>query len=280
MNTIAYIDGDIVKYRCAFAAEKIWYLVQYQGCEITGIFDSAKEAKEHQKNAKGTIWTRKEVQPLEFALQATKTTMEALISRFNGEYVVYLSGPTNFRDMVAVTRPYKGNRDRARDPVYKDEVEEFLIREYGAVRTSGIEADDAIGIAMCADSDGCIVSTDKDLDQIPGRHYNWVSGESYVVNKRQADYSLWTQVLSGDSTDNIPGLEGVGPVKAREILDGSKSSLDLAQRAWAAYRSRFDSREAAQRYFLEQLNLVYILRRNVGDNDAAILNLPIGFTFD
>lgn len=271
----AYIDGDIIVYRCAFAAEKTKYLLEFN--EDYSLFDSLKELK--TSGLDGVIWSRKEVQPVEFALQATKTTMEALIGRFKS-YSVYLSGPTNFRTDVAVTRPYKGNRDRTKDPIYKKDVQEYLVREYGAESTVSIEADDAIGIALTADSSGCAVTIDKDLDQIAGWHYNWVSGEGYKVSPREADFNLYAQVLSGDLTDNIPGLEGVGPIKARAILDGSKSSLDLARRAFQAYRDRFDSgadgREAAETYFLEQMRLVYIQR----NTDGSYWPMPKGFTFD
>lgn len=277
----AYIDGDIIVYRCAFAAEKTEYCIPPGDTGKCFYFENYKEAKHYADEnnfSKTAIWNRKVIQPVEWALQATKTTMEAITSKFKS-YRVYLSGPVNFRNDVAVTRPYKGNRDRTKDPIYKKDVQEYLVREYGAESTVSIEADDAIGIALTADSSGCAVTIDKDLDQIAGWHYNWVSGEGYKVSPREADFNLYAQVLSGDLTDNIPGLEGVGPIKARAILDGSKSSLDLARRAFQAYRDRFDSRKAEE-YFIEQLALIRILREPYDNMRVTYDYLPKGFTFD
>jgi hypothetical protein len=274
----AYIDGDIVKYRCAAAAEKTKYVVQVPDRPGSSWkpADDHKHAKHIAERDAGFIWTRKEVQPIENALQAAKTCMDAILRGFDS-YVVYLSGATNFRSDVAVTKPYKGNRDRAKDPIYKQDVEEYLIREYGAVRVSDIEADDAIGIALTRDPNGCAVTIDKDLDQIAGWHFNWVSDSLYEISRKDADFNLYSQVLSGDSTDNIPGIEGIGPVKARQILDGSKNSLELATRTWNVYRDHIDGFQGAQAYFTEQFQLVYIRREEVFDWNTV---LPKGFTFE
>jgi hypothetical protein len=200
-------------------------------------------------------------------LQCAKTTLEALVERFKpSEVRLYLTGPGNFRDTIARAKPYKGNRVEAK-PKHFNAVGEYLERSWGAVTVRGIEADDAIGIALTQLGDsGISVSTDKDLRQVPGWHYDWVKGDLHQVSKREGDFALYTQILAGDATDNVPGLEGVGEVKARKILDESRSARELGNRAWAAYRDNGKSIE----YFLEQAELVYILRE---ENDPWIANL-------
>lgn len=257
----ALIDADIIKYRCAFAAEKTHYLVSFLNengfHEMYGTCDTHKEAKEMaQEN--GVIWSRKEVQPVEFALQAAKTTIEAILVALEPSgWSLILSGETNFRDTIATTRKYKGNRDRR--PAHYEAVEEYLKNVWKATVTDGIEADDAIGIGMSEHpDDGLIVSTDKDLDQIAGWHYNWVDGRAYFVTPKDADFNLFTQVIAGDPTDNVPGVEGVGVVGAKDALAGSTCSKELADRAFSLYRDRYGDK--AYDYFLEQGTLVYILR--------------------
>jgi hypothetical protein len=261
-DPILLIDGDIIRYRCAFAAEKTYYLVTNDG--MLEYYDTAKEAKENA--GANYVWSRKEVQPVEFALQAAKTTMEALVERFKpSEVEVFLTGPGNFREVVARTKPYKGNRLEAK-PKHFTAVGEYLTQSWGAKSVRGIEADDAIGIGL-TNGDSCIaVSTDKDLRQIAGWHYDWVGCNLFQVSKRGADFTLYSQILTGDSTDNVPGLEGVGPSKAERILDGSKDSKELARRAWATYRDFGKSFD----YFLEQAELIYIQRY---EHDPWILNL-------
>lgn len=266
----ALVDGDILVYRCAFVAEKNHY--QVAGYE----FDNHKDAKNFAASTQeewdtramgGTahIWTRKELQPVEFALEALKTTVLSLQEKlYPRRMEIYLSGKRNFRDDIAVTKPYKGNRDNQPKPTYWRDCREYLIDNWGAIVTDGIEADDALGIAQCSRSAGSsvIVTNDKDLGQIPGWHFDWTNDNVYKVSKRAAAFSFYSQILSGDPTDNVPGLGGIGPAKAAAILDGAKSEKDLFSRTWDAYRARGPGKsdDDNRRYMIEQASLVYILR--------------------
>lgn len=88
------------------------------------------------------------------------------------------------------------------------------------------EGDDAI--AHFAETlDGAVIASgDKDLDQIPGEHmfFDKKTDEiiTYVVTEEEAIDNLHIQALMGDTTDNIPGLEGVGKVKARKMVEANK----------------------------------------------------------
>ena len=105
----------------------------------------------------------------------------------------------------------------------------------------GFEADDVIGtIAMKMWSRGypaVIVSGDKDMAQLVRAGvcvYDmandvWLDEagvrERYGVNPRQIPDLL---ALNGDPVDNIPGVAGVGPKTARQILSGCAGVEDLA----------------------------------------------------
>lgn len=268
---ILLVDGDIIRYRCAFAAEKTHYLVtQGPPHEVWhDEYENGKDAKKDAEAIEGFVWSRKEVQPVEFALQCAKTTLEALVERFKPAQVkVVLTGPGNFRDTLAVSKPYKGNRLEAK-PKHYNAVAEYLVSQWGAAFVRGYEADDAIGVELSHNPKGAIsVSTDKDLDQIAGWHFNWVDGNLYEVSRRDADFALYTQILAGDSTDNIGGVPGIGEAKARAILEGAKNRAELCERAWTTYKDHGLSRE----YFLEQANLVYIWREwgDVWNSDQAL----------
>src|SRR3569833_586914 len=176
-NKHLLIDGDIYKYRCAASAEKTKYLMQLHDSEgLTGEFkefDTFKEASQHN----GILWSRKEVQPVEFALQACKTAIDALLEKLSPASVsIFLSPGKTFRDEVASTAPYKGNRVNVPKPKYLKDVENYLVKQYGANYGNFVVAADEIGIALSNDPDNAVsVSIDKDLLQIPGWHYNWVS---------------------------------------------------------------------------------------------------------
>jgi DNA polymerase I len=258
------VDGDIVKYRCAASAEKTKYLVEIQPnfFPVDSYKDALKLIKElKQLGDEPLIWSRKEIQPLEFALQACKTALESLFTRLNPSKIsIFLSPERTFRHDLARTKPYKGNRSQPK-PKYLKEVEDYLVKSYGATFGVNVEADDEIGIALTKDPGGGIsVSIDKDLLQIPGWHYNWVTDSLTRISPKQGDFNFYTQMLQGDITDNVPGIAGMGPVGAKKLLEGAKSSADLCSRVWNVYRGEFDDAQKARDYFFEQAKLLWILR--------------------
>jgi hypothetical protein len=272
---IAEIDGDIFRYRCAFAAERTKYLVEIvnaSGHHEYARFDLKKEAEAYgERVTKGvegasyTLWSRRDLQPLENCLQIVKSCLENTLNEIGAvDYRIWLSGSKNFRDKVAVTRPYKGNRDGTPKPAYYMDVADYLVGSWNATYTDGIEADDAIGIAAmeakAAGKDYCIVSNDKDLLQIPGTHYNWVTKEFSTVSPKEAKSQLFSQILSGDSTDNVPGLEGIGPATAAKILEGAQSPEEMVDRVVGQYQLNAPSMDVGLSYLMEQWALVYILR--------------------
>lgn len=269
-SPVLLIDGDIVAYRCAAVAEKTKYLVEHEvektmpkHYDWVMKFDSAKEAKTHAEEAAqfswpSVIWSRKDLQPLEFACNAAHTTLDAIIKRFpNGSIKVYLSGERNFRDNVWVTKKYKGNRDTPK-PTHLKGVREYLISKWDAVVSKDQEADDDIGIDSRL-GETIVVSTDKDLDQIPGWHYNWVKEEVYYITPEDAEQFFWEQVISGDVTDNIPGLPGYGPAKARTYLDSvDNSEQGVSTHDWVY--DLFKKEGFGYEYFDEMCKLIKILQ--------------------
>lgn len=117
-------------------------------------------------------------------------------------------------------------------PEHLNKLKEFLLKRYDAVRKELYEADDLIGIAAheleLLGKPYAIVSIDKDFDCIPGVHYNTNKDEVYNVTEDEARHNFYYQCLLGDSTDNIPGIPGVGKGKAAKILDGMLGSSDRA----------------------------------------------------
>ena len=85
-----------------------------------------------------------------------------------------------------------------------------------------------------------IVSIDKDFDQVPGWHYNFVKGEKYYVDDDQGFYNFCAQLLTGDRADNIIGLRGIGPVGAAKILGDAGSASVRFKRCAEEYRKAGD----------------------------------------
>ena len=150
---------------------------------------------------------------------------------------VVLSGKRNFREDLYPD--YKANRAAVPKPRHFSDVRAYLVRNYGAVVTDGHEADDELGtMAMKLRKEKkpyIVASTDKDLKQIPGEHYDFAKGESWSVSERDALKFFYEQLLSGDATDNIPGIDGIGPKKAEAALAGCTTPRECAEVAYSHY---------------------------------------------
>ena len=61
---------------------------------------------------------------------------------------------------------------------------------------------------------------DKDLNQIPGKHFNYNNNTLYEVTEKTGMYNLCMQLITGDITDSkITGIRGYGQKKAKKLLD-------------------------------------------------------------
>jgi hypothetical protein len=225
VTKIALIDGDSLAYRAASSVEKTKYLVEtttdglgttLRNCEYVQAKDW-KDAREIQNALKGNIWSRKEIGTLDEAKTILDSFMRRIFENVSVDYDLFLSPSSgNYRDSVATHTKYKGNRDGTVRPVYLSSLREHLRDKYGAQVAVGHEAEDEVSIkAGLLGQDGyVVVGHDKDLLQIPGDHYDWVENAHYKISSVEARKALWTQVLMGDTADNIPGCWGIGYTKA------------------------------------------------------------------
>lgn len=170
------------------------------------------------------------------------------------DYKGFLTGKGNFRESIAVTVPYKGQRI-AEKPVHLQALRDHLVSSWGFEVVHGIEADDAVGIAAyaLAEDESIMVHIDKDLNQFRGWHYNYRKKEKYHVTEFEGLTAFYTQILTGDRIDNIVGLKGIGPVKAKRILQECTNENELYQAVLKAY-------EGDQQRVLENGQLLWLQR--------------------
>ena len=180
-------------------------------------------------------------------VRADKTIQDILEDTKATSYQVYLTGDKNFRRELAPS--YKANRPDER-PAHWSTVREFLVTQHKAIMCNGYEADDALGMDQGAQT--IICSIDKDLLQIPGKHYNFVKKVFKEVTHDEGIKALYMQSLIGDRSDNIFGVAGIGPVKAERLL----SEL-LPEEYYQACRELYNDDER----FHTNLKLLYIWRK-------------------
>lgn len=231
------VDGDPIVYSRGIAGEERTYEVIYEtedGVE-SRIFNDGNEKNKWIKdnNIKVIESGPPDVYPkhVSHALAPIKRTILAIRNEVRDRFMlrekdismtVYLTGADNFRERIATERVYKGNRNRLLRPYYYEECRLYLRERWQAQVIDGYEADDAISIESRSLWDKqvphIIATVDKDLDQIPGPHYDYNKKVWYHVDKEDAMMFFYEQVLQGDSTDNIPGIYRMGKTKAKDLV--------------------------------------------------------------
>ena len=207
----------------------------------------------------------------------------------------YFTGGNNFRYHIAKRQPYK-DRPSLKPWHYKN-IKTHMMCVYDCIVTDGIEADDAIGIAQTKaleeGYDTIICTRDKDLRAIPGWHYGWELGNQPSFGPRLVDafgqislsndrkslkgeglVFFYSQCLTGDRVDSIPGLGGIGPVKAFEILKDTKTPDEAFKAVLESYRAVYG--DAAEEELLEQGRLLWMTRELNEDGSPVLWKLPNG----
>ena len=216
------VDGDIVAYRCACAVDNN---------------DDATETM-----ARYTV----------DHFMAGLLCRMAVIGGDEYSYEVYLTGDVVFREDVAVTAPYKGNRTKPR-PTYYHQVRDQLMKIWGAVIEEPLEADDLIAISASKNLEqACIMSLDKDFEQVNCKRWDFVKEEMFPAQgELNCLRTLYKQCLTGDTIDNIIGVEGIGPGTASELIDNMTEEHDMALVCVD---------QLGRDRFIENMRLVYLLR--------------------
>lgn len=153
-------------------------------------------------------------------------------------------------DLKAPTFRHKMYSDykAGRKPAPRELVEQFApLKEllttlgYTVVEKEGYEADDILGTlsASCKDNDFCYIATgDRDSLQLVKENVNVVLASTkagqpvstvYDIEKIKEEYLVTPKQLidikaiQGDSSDNIPGVAGIGPKGAIELISKFQS---------------------------------------------------------
>lgn len=159
--------------------------------------------------------------------------------------VVFDSGKPSFREEIYPK--YKANREEPPDDLIQQfphipRIVEAL--NIPSVSIEGVEADDVIGtLAKKAVEEGhkvVIVTGDKDFMQLVDENIGLLDtmkerriGPNEVVEKFGVPPAQVTDVigLSGDSSDNIPGVHGIGPKTAIKLIKEFGSIENLIENA-------------------------------------------------
>jgi hypothetical protein len=246
-------DGDPIPYTAGAGSEKRIHHINWVDANDKEHYDILEsDPREFVKKIKadgGEITDRElEIEPRPWSfcevmvrsmVHGTERHCAKHLGTNSYTHEIILSGKTNFRNDVATVTPYKGSRAGKLKPHWYTQIREMLVDSFGAEVIEGIEADDEVSIRMNEGrqwGDHCILSTiDKDLDQIIGKHWDNKKKVFYMVGAEEATFLLYSQILSGDPTDDIPGAMGLGPGKAQKLIGKWQEEYQADSVIQAAY---------------------------------------------
>lgn len=204
----------------------------------------------NKKDAEGFI---QEKSFEEVCTEADVWLAKVLTSLNTDEYIAAFTVGRGFR--YELYPEYKGNRVGFEKPKYFQELKEFLLTQKHFTYQIGLEADDIINIlkrdpAFYSENedDKLLVSNDKDILNLPGTHYNLVKNDFVVTSLEEAEKYFYSSMITGDTADNIKGIEGKGK-KAAETLLEPLGWANYPGAVFDAYVRRYGDHEGLMQYY-------------------------------
>lgn len=181
-------------------------------------------------------------------------TVQSLAKSYNcGEIVILGDGGSNYRKEIYPE--YKANRKERYAEQTPEEEQEFLnflaefqatmdtlkSKGYLTLKYAGVEADD-IAALICQNREELgldeiwLISSDKDWDLLVdpkiSRFSTVTRKETTVHNwdehwEFDPEYFLTFKTLTGDKGDNVPGVDGVGPKRAAQLIEQYGDIFDI-----------------------------------------------------
>lgn len=157
------------------------------------------------------------------------------------QYSLHISGGGNFRKEIQQDfLKYKGKRREK--PENYIACRNYVIKKYKPTMVKNYEADDTASIeAFKYIKNGqlyMLITLDKDWKTIGGLFYNLLHNNLSAVSKNEGIEFFHEQLLTGDAVDNIPGIEGIGPVKAKKILK-NKNIIEQFEAIIKTYKKHY-----------------------------------------
>lgn len=192
---------------------------------------------------------------------SAKNAIDALIDNImfktgTDDVEIWLTGYNNFRYQVDPT--YKHNRSKAIKPVLYTELWDYICKKYKANIAHGYEADDVVVYKKTIKPNKYVLcAIDKDvLCQTVGTHYNYTKDEMITITKQEAIRFAYYQTLVGDKVDGYPGCPGIGPVKAKQLLDKAEDTTDDIELSyWLETKQAFEAKGLTEEDAIKQMRL-------------------------
>ena len=162
----------------------------------------------------------------------------------------------NYRKKVDLS--YKAQRTTDKPPFYNELIQH--VKDTIPVETrSGIETDDLVAkfLEYYGKDNSVIISIDKDYRQFECTIFNYRKREFVTVNKEQALYNLYEQMVVGDRADNVLVCKGYGAKWCEKNLSG-KTEFAMMRSVFTLYSQLYKGKareKMLKTFMLLKLNI-------------------------
>lgn len=229
-------------------------------------------------------------------------TVESLAKSYNaGNIIIAADGGSSYRKDILPT--YKANRKEKYAEQTPQEEKEFamfmaefsntltLLKEkYPVFQFKGVEADDiAAYISMNLDKyglDECwMVSSDKDWDLLINdkvSRFSTVTRKETTIHNWDEHYDfeipdyITFKCLCGDKGDNVPGIPGIGPKRAVQLMEQYGDVFDIYDACPIEGKYKFiqSLNENAEQLLMnvELMDLLTYSEQAIGEQNIEVIN--------
>ena len=230
-------------------------------------------------------------------------TIESLAKSYKaGTIIVCADGGSSYRKEIFPE--YKANRKERFADQTEQEAKEFemfmaefqdtltLIKEkYPVFHFRGVEADDiAAYITQSINYDECwLISSDKDWDLLISdkvSRFSTVTRKETTVHNWDEHYDfeiedyITFKCLTGDKGDNVPGVPGVGPKRAVQLMEQYGTVFDIYDACPIDGRYKYIQavNENAEQLLMnvELMDLVSYCEDAIGEENKEVINNTLG----
>ena len=178
-------------------------------------------------------------------------------------FYIFSGSKGNFRKLM--TSDYKANRKQEL-PEHLGELHSYVKEQYNSIYKYGVETDDVIAtywrraVDKVGEDNVVIVALDKDYKQFPCIFYNYNTNEYEKISQDEANVNFYTQMVMGDSADNVNYCKGYGKAWCKKNLIVGMSKYSLIKTVFSVFKTLYKSK--AREKYIECYNLLK-LRENV-----------------
>lgn len=223
------IDADSIVYSSCAVTHRTWYTLVDPNGFTALVVSHKRELKAFMSTLEDTegytVEEKEEYDPINYTYHIIDSMIESMIEKFPGPYKVIISDTTcNWRKDLYPD--YKAHRP-VNTLTTLPNAYEYIKTKWDAVWEECKEADDLLPKYGSEVQTPIYAHIDKDLDQLPGLHYNYKTKKKYTVSKEQGYKKFLELLMVGDTADNIMGLKGIGPKKAMSFINEHYNNPDV-----------------------------------------------------